>query len=113
MRYIKEAIKKLDAPEVKVTKTEKIVETEPVGDIPMGKFLNTTVWIETVKEPEELLEFTQSIEVSLGRPKNHSPGPRTLDIDVLSYDGLKGRFGALILPHPWDYRDGDEVGEGS
>ena len=51
--------------------------------------------------PEQLLDLTQSIERSMGRPAKHSSREsRTLDLDILLFDDLEMRTPRLTIPHP-------------
>jgi 2-amino-4-hydroxy-6-hydroxymethyldihydropteridine diphosphokinase len=79
-----------------------VYETAPV-DCPEGSepFLNAAAILHWSGSPESLLEFLQSVEVSLGRPPVRSRNaPRTIDLDIL-YAGELARTGdGLILPHP-------------
>ena len=63
-------------------------------------YLNQVVEIETTLEPRRLLAETQSIEAALGRERTVKWGPRTIDIDILWYDGFASADGDLQVPHP-------------
>ncbi len=55
-KYIDEAIRALRANErVEVRRISSIYETEPVSNIPQGKFLNGVVEIDTDLGPEDLM----------------------------------------------------------
>lgn len=71
-------------------------------------FLNQVLEVETDLSPEQVLETTQQIERQLGRteksgrdtdgiPIYHS---RTIDIDLLWYEGEQRHSDQLTLPHP-------------
>ena len=72
-----------------------LYQTQPVGLRDQPVFLNAAVALETVLEPEVLLEKLLAIEQRFGRDRRQSPrnGPRTLDLDLLL-------FGACILDQP-------------
>jgi len=55
-----------------------------------------------VLKPRELLERAQGIELQLGRDRAHEKrwGPRTADIDIITYDDLAVDQLGLTLPHP-------------
>jgi 2-amino-4-hydroxy-6-hydroxymethyldihydropteridine diphosphokinase len=65
-------------------------------------FLNIVVRGACRLSPTALLEATQAIEAAHGRDraKETLKGPRTLDIDLLLYDGLSIKTPVLELPHP-------------
>ena len=77
-------------------------ETDPVGDISQSNFLNAAVALTTALQPEELLKALLRIEQQQGRDRNTSPpkGPRTLDMDLLSYGDEMMETTSLTLPHP-------------
>ncbi|EJX00618.1 2-amino-4-hydroxy-6-hydroxymethyldihydropteridine pyrophosphokinase [gut metagenome] len=52
--------------------------------------------------PDELLALCQRIENAYGRirPVGVVNAPRTLDLDVIDYEGVRQTVPHLILPHP-------------
>lgn len=67
------------------------------------EFVNAVIAIETGLSPEALLAALHAIEAGFGRRRGRRNGPRTLDLDLLDYDGrvaAENRPGGLILPHP-------------
>lgn len=93
-----EALKKTDG--VRVLRVSSIYETEPVSDIPQGKFLNGVIEAETALPPKEFLRELNRIEVSLGRKREVKNGPRTIDLDILYYGDEVLREKDLLVPHP-------------
>lgn len=83
----------------KVTKVSDFIETEPYGGVEQDDFLNGCLEIETLREPEELLELVNSIERDAGRKRIIHWGPRTLDIDILLFDDLVYDSEDLHIPH--------------
>ncbi len=83
----------------KVTKVSDFIETEPYGGVEQDDFLNGCLEIETLREPEELLELVNSIEKDAGRKRIIHWGPRTLDIDILLFDDLVYDSEDLHIPH--------------
>lgn len=77
-------------------------ETEPVGTVVQSDFLNAVVELRTRLEPEELLAQLLRIEREHGRDRSASSpkGPRTLDLDLLTWDARVMRTPSLTLPHP-------------
>jgi 2-amino-4-hydroxy-6-hydroxymethyldihydropteridine diphosphokinase len=63
-------------------------------------FLNAVAGIETTLSPEELLAALQEIEHRFGRTRTVRWGPRTLDLDLLAYEGERRTTDGLTLPHP-------------
>jgi len=99
-KNIEDAINKLETRQMTITKKSGIIETEPQGGPPQGKFLNAVIEAHTPLSPKELLNQTQKIERELGRVKTAMNGPRTIDIDILLYDDLAMNDPELTIPHP-------------
>jgi 2-amino-4-hydroxy-6-hydroxymethyldihydropteridine diphosphokinase len=96
-----EAIKKIkDMDEIKLTKVSNIYETEPVGYLEQGRFLNMAIKLLTKLAPLELLNKLQAVENLLMRTREIHWGPRTIDIDILMIDNLKMDTKELTVPHP-------------
>ncbi|MBS3147580.1 2-amino-4-hydroxy-6-hydroxymethyldihydropteridine diphosphokinase [Candidatus Woesearchaeota archaeon] len=77
-----------------------IYETEPVGYLEQGKFLNAALEGITELEPRELLNACQELEKQLGRERIIRNGPRTIDIDILFYGNTVLNEPDLAIPHP-------------
>ncbi len=86
--------------EIEVKKISSYYETEPVGYDEQDWFLNVVLEIDTTLEPYELLEFCGSIEERLKRRRIIRWGPRTIDVDILLYEGFTSRDEKLTIPHP-------------
>ena len=100
-RFLSEAIRLLRAlAGVRVTGVSPVYNTKPVGVVGQPDYLNLVVGIETDLPPAQLLTACQQIEKSLGRKRDVRWGPRTLDIDILSYGALVSTDEHLTLPHP-------------
>jgi len=84
----------------RVKKISRIIETLPQGGPPQGPYLNAVLEIETEFLPYQLLQELQKIESSLGRVRAVKNGPRTIDLDILTYGDLCINEEALCLPHP-------------
>jgi 2-amino-4-hydroxy-6-hydroxymethyldihydropteridine diphosphokinase len=100
LEFIQKAVKELKACGLKVKKLSSVIETDPVGGIPQGKYLNAVLKAGTGHSPEELHLLTQAIERKLGRVKNITNGPRVIDIDILFFDDVKLTTPGLLIPHP-------------
>lgn len=77
-----------------------IYETDPVSDIPQGKYLNAVVEIEAFRGPKELMASLLGIEERLGRTRGSKNSPRTIDLDLLLYDNAVIQEDGLTVPHP-------------
>ena len=99
--YLDGAVEALRADEcVRVKKVSSYRVTEPYGGVEQDDFLNAAMEIETLYDPEELLDALHVLEQAARRERLIHWGPRTLDLDILFYDDLVQDDPALILPHP-------------
>jgi len=98
---LRRAIELLDEEEgIEVAAVSEIRETEPVGPVAQGPFLNGAVKVETSLPPRELLECLLSVEELLGRVRVERFGPRTIDLDLLLYGRDRLDEPGLTVPHP-------------
>jgi len=76
--------------------------TPPWGMKYQPPFVNLCIAVETDLTPLELLDHVQDVEMRLGRDRAVEKrwGPRTADIDILTYDDVTMSTARLILPHP-------------
>jgi 2-amino-4-hydroxy-6-hydroxymethyldihydropteridine diphosphokinase len=101
---LERAVALLDAVDgLRVVRTSRVYETAPVGP-PQPNYLNAAVEVETVLEPRALLEACLAVERRLGRERLERWGPRTLDVDVLTFDDLEVDEPGLVIPHPRMHR---------
>jgi 2-amino-4-hydroxy-6-hydroxymethyldihydropteridine diphosphokinase len=99
-KYLTHAISLLgENPKIKLGKISSIYETIAQGFTDQADFLNIVLEVETQLSPLELLELGQKIEQELDRKKLFHWGPRTIDIDIISYDDLQMDSDRLIIPH--------------
>jgi len=87
-------------PETDVLAISPVYETAPVGGPAQPDYLNAVLVVETGLAPRDLLAATQRIEADFGRTRAERFGPRTLDIDIISYDEEISDDPVLTLPHP-------------
>ena len=65
-----------------------------------GDYINAVIEIETELSPYGLLHVCQAIEQEFGRERPYANAPRTLDLDILSFEGVTQNETELMLPHP-------------
>ena len=99
-RNIDLALRKLEGIGVKIEKISSLIETDPAGGPPQGKYLNAVLRATTELSPEKLLIKTKVIEQKLGRTPTVRNGPRPIDIDILLYDDIALSTPELTIPHP-------------
>ncbi len=83
----------------RVLRVSDWVETTPYGGVDQADYLNGVLSIETLYTPEELLEVLQGIEKAEARERKERWGPRTLDLDILLYEGRLMDTDKLTIPH--------------
>lgn len=87
-------------PRTRVAATSALYRTAPVGLAGQPDFINAAARLETELAPEALLDALLAIEQDFGRIRALRNGPRTLDLDMLLYDGRTLATPRLTLPHP-------------
>jgi 2-amino-4-hydroxy-6-hydroxymethyldihydropteridine diphosphokinase len=87
-------------PDTEVLATSPVYQTAPVGGPPQPDYLNAVLIVSTGLAPRDLLEAAHRIEAEAGRVRDVRFGPRTLDIDIISYSGEVSSDPELTLPHP-------------
>jgi 2-amino-4-hydroxy-6-hydroxymethyldihydropteridine diphosphokinase len=99
--YIQSALKKIRMlSQTRLTKVSRVIETAAVGGPSQGPYLNAAMEIETGLSPYQLLRELQKIETDLGRVRLLKDGPRTIDLDILTYGDFRINEEALCIPHP-------------
>ena len=76
-------------PDVAVVAVSSVYRTAPWGKTDQPDFLNMAALLRTQLAPRALLDLCLAIEREQGRARNELWGPRTLDIDVLTYGGAQ------------------------
>jgi 2-amino-4-hydroxy-6-hydroxymethyldihydropteridine diphosphokinase len=96
---LRAALAGLDAQGVKILSVSSFYETPAWPNPAQPPFVNAVAVIETTLQPVELLALLHGVETAFGRLRSASNAPRTLDIDLLDYDGQVMSEG-VVLPHP-------------
>lgn len=99
-QYLQHAVKALAHGLGGIKSISSVYETEPWGVSGQAGYLNQVLCIETSCNPDETLTATQHIERQNGRIIKGDWQSRTLDIDILFYDGLIISLPHLRIPHP-------------
>jgi len=99
--HLRTALEALAAEEgIDAVEVSRLRETEPIGPVEQGPFLNGAVKVTTELPPRELLARLLNIEERLGRVRGERFGPRTIDLDLLVYGDAIVDEPGLTLPHP-------------
>lgn len=87
-------------PGVTIVRSSRVYETDPVGGPPQPDFLNAVVEVETSLSPRELLTACREAEEAVLRVRDERWGPRTIDIDILTFGDDVIDEPDLTVPHP-------------
>lgn len=109
---LRRAVRELSDARCRVFRASDFYQTAALGPEPQAAFVNGVLAISCSLPPEALLRRLKALERRAGRRSGRRWGPRTLDMDVLDYNGLirgwkrpgRGRDRVrpppLVLPHP-------------
>lgn len=89
-----------ELPDTEVLAISPVYETAPVGGPVQPDYLNAVLIAVTGLSPVDLLAAAHGIEAEFGRVRAQRFGPRTLDIDIISYAEEVSSDPVLTLPHP-------------
>jgi len=89
---------------IRVNRRSDLVESAAVKlagvDEGAPRYLNAVALVSTTLGPFEMLDAVRSIEDEHGRVRDERWGDRTLDIDIVDFDGREQDGERLTLPHP-------------
>lgn len=99
---LRSAVSALDGTSgVSVTGCSPVVSTRSVGGpVDSPDYFNAVVELRVDLSPEETLRTCQAIEQEHGRERTVRWGPRTLDLDIIWFEGVEQQDPHLTLPHP-------------
>lgn len=83
-----------------IDKSSGWYESQPVPASDQPWYVNGVARVATDLPPEGLLDEMLALEARFGRTRGERNAARTLDLDLLDYNGLVCRSARLILPHP-------------
>lgn len=103
LRYLQQALARIDRlPGTRVLRASSIFTSPGWGRSDLDPFLNAVLLAETeCTSPLDFLAQLRRIEDQLGRQRNVPWGPRTLDLDLLTFGDQRSATNELQLPHPW------------
>jgi 2-amino-4-hydroxy-6-hydroxymethyldihydropteridine diphosphokinase len=96
---LKHALGKLGGKGMQIRGVSSLYETPAWPDRTQPAFVNAVAAVYTTIQPVELLAILHGVETELGRMRSVPNAPRSLDLDLLDYDGRVMNDG-IILPHP-------------
>lgn len=98
---VEEALKRLNTGGIRLRRGSRLFVSAPFGVTDQPDFVNAVAEVETSLSPEALLMRLHHIERMAGRKRTLRWGPRTLDLDLIDYNGLvRPRPARPVLPHP-------------
>jgi 2-amino-4-hydroxy-6-hydroxymethyldihydropteridine diphosphokinase len=84
---------------IAIEKVSRFYKSPAWPDPKDPSFVNAVASVRTDLPAEDLLALLHKTETSFGRTRSTRNAPRTLDLDIIDYDG-KVETGVLSLPHP-------------
>ena len=100
-RQVRAALSALEAhPQIQIEKTSSLYLTAPVGYDNQPDFVNAVCSVRTSLDGVSLLAVLNRIEADFGRKRTFRNAPRTLDLDIIDFDGISSNDPHLTLPHP-------------
>ena len=82
-----------------ITAISSLYETEPMEVTDQPWFLNAAIGLRTTMAAADVMKEILAIETAMGRVRTRPKGPRTIDIDILLYDGAVISEPGLTIPH--------------
>jgi 2-amino-4-hydroxy-6-hydroxymethyldihydropteridine diphosphokinase len=97
---LKRALGELERQGVEIREVSAFYETPAWPDPADPAFVNAVAAVKTSLQPVELLVLLHGVETDFGRLRSAANAARTLDLDLLDYDGRVMAEPELTLPHP-------------
>ncbi|MEO1703586.1 MAG: 2-amino-4-hydroxy-6-hydroxymethyldihydropteridine diphosphokinase [Pseudomonadota bacterium] len=89
-----------NVPVTRISAVSPLYKTPPWGIKTQNWFLNACVALSTTAKPHAFMRELIDVEKRAGRVRDMRWGPRTLDIDILTFEDLSVKTPQLTLPHP-------------
>lgn len=105
--YLNKAIQSIrEHPRLTLSRLSHFYETEPItlNGESHNAYINACAQIKTTFNEVRLFRELEKIEAQHGRTREYRWAPRTLDLDLLFFDGEIFRSKSLIIPHPEAHR---------
>ncbi|MGC2415625.1 MAG: 2-amino-4-hydroxy-6-hydroxymethyldihydropteridine diphosphokinase [Stellaceae bacterium] len=94
------AVAQLPAVGARVVCCSRWYLSEPVPRSDQPWYINAVARVETRLTPEALLAALLALEARFERRRGEPNAARTLDLDLLDYEGRQSASERLVLPHP-------------
>ena len=95
------ALYSLNKDNIHITGCSSWYRSTPIPASDQPDYINAVIRVETALEPRKLLNTLLDLELKFGRTRDAKNAARTLDLDLLDYQGqmMESETG-LNLPHP-------------
>ena len=93
-----------DTPGIKVDKISSFYKTPPVGGVIQDDFVNVCALLSVTLNASDLMQTLLNIEKEFKRERIIRWGPRTLDLDLIDFNGTISDDPFVTLPHPRAYQ---------
>jgi 2-amino-4-hydroxy-6-hydroxymethyldihydropteridine diphosphokinase len=90
----------VEDPDIELAALSSLYDSEPFGVEEQPRFLNLVAGFDTSLTPEEFLGRLFAAEDRCGRTRRERWGPRTLDLDLLTFGDLSTTSAEMTVPHP-------------
>jgi 2-amino-4-hydroxy-6-hydroxymethyldihydropteridine diphosphokinase len=87
-------------PDTRLLAVSSVEETAPLASMDQPPYLNQMALLETRLDPHRLLTALHAIEQQRGRLRGQRWGPRTLDLDIVTFGQRRIHDPDLVVPHP-------------
>jgi 2-amino-4-hydroxy-6-hydroxymethyldihydropteridine diphosphokinase len=101
-RQVRQALKALSGlPDTQLYRESSLYGSRPLGGLAQPDYVNAVAGLLTRLDVRPFFDALRALEIRLGRPPSRERwAPRSIDLDLLLFDGLKSDDAALTLPHP-------------
>lgn len=97
---VERAFHELNRDGIMLVQSSRLIVTAPYGKSNQPDFINAMAYVQSHLPPLALLKKLHAIEKRAGRRRALRWGPRTLDLDIIDYNGRVLNSPKLSLPHP-------------
>ncbi|MDM8120574.1 2-amino-4-hydroxy-6-hydroxymethyldihydropteridine diphosphokinase [Succinatimonas hippei] len=89
---------------IKIDKISSFYKTPPVGGVIQDDFINACALLDVAFNAHDLMQTLLNIEKEFKRERIIRWGPRTLDLDLIDFNGEISNDSFITLPHPRAYQ---------
>lgn len=97
---IEASLRALDDAGIAILARSRLYRSSPLPASAQPSYVNAVASLATSLDPAELLVRLQAVEALFGRRRSTPNAARTLDLDLLDYEGRLIDGPMLTLPHP-------------